>query len=121
MAKTSSLANNEKIVFWVIWFPTFVHKSRFDSIENPISGKINDPVVNEKAKGKSRLKKIIYRLTNQYYDNANIPISIEFINNTQNRINKGDDIVKCNITLKYTTNDTNEEKKIFLKYLQNSA
>jgi hypothetical protein len=119
MAK-SALINNEARVFWVIWFPAFVHKSRFDAIENPISGKINDPVVNEKVKGKSPLKKIIYKIRKQYYDNANIPISIEFVNNT-NYIAIGDDIVNCNITLKYTTNDTNEDKKISLKYLEHSA
>ncbi|MCL2649675.1 MAG: hypothetical protein FWD60_01460 [Candidatus Azobacteroides sp.] len=121
MEKDSSLANNEAIVFWVIWFPAFEHKSRFDSIENPISGKINDPVVNEKAKGKSRFKKSYYKLTKQYHDNANIPISIEFVNDTQDHIVIGDDIVNCNIILKYTTNDTQEEKKISLNYLQNSA
>jgi hypothetical protein len=49
MVKTSS-PTNEAVVFWVIWFPAFVHKSRFDAIENPISGKINDPVVMKKPK-----------------------------------------------------------------------
>jgi hypothetical protein len=33
MARTSSPTNNEAVVFWVIWFPAFVHKNRFDAIE----------------------------------------------------------------------------------------
>ena len=122
MEKSGSTTGSGAVKFWVIWFPAFVHRERFEVTKNPIGGKADDRFVNDKAKGKSFFRRLMSKFIGRYYDSANIPIHIEFIDKGKRSIELKECIVNCDIILKYTRkSEDKKEKEVFLKYLQHSS